>query len=100
MVPAPETGWIVGPRFSCFGRDATPVPCFGRHRRGFGGAPPAYSGERRKGRGSPASGRSAGPRPRHLPGGGVEAVPEVDRGDREDQGCERRFVVVPGCLLP
>jgi hypothetical protein len=39
-------------------------------------------------------------RARHLPGGGVEAVEEVGRGDHEDQGCEPLLVVVPGGLVP
>src|SRR5438105_10255551 len=37
---------------------------------------------------------------RHLPGGGVEAVEEVGRGDHEDQGREPLLVVVPGGLVP
>ncbi len=35
----------------------------------------------------------------HLPGGGIEAVEEVGRGDHEDQGRESLFVVVPGGLV-
>src|SRR5438477_11115488 len=37
---------------------------------------------------------------RHLPGGGIEAVEEVGRGDHEDQGCEPLLVVVPAGLVP
>jgi hypothetical protein len=37
---------------------------------------------------------------RHLPGSNVEAVPDVDQGDLDDQGCKRRLVVVPGGLVP
>src|SRR6266446_10692961 len=36
----------------------------------------------------------------HLPGGGVEAVEEVGRGDHEDQSRESLLVVVPGGLAP
>jgi hypothetical protein len=35
-----------------------------------------------------------------LPGGGVDAVPGVDRRDRNHQPGELRLVVVAGCLLP
>src|SRR5207245_8454550 len=44
--------------------------------------------------------RSASPLACHLSGGDVEAVPDVDRGDGEDQGRQRRLVVVPGGLVP
>src|SRR6266851_3086060 len=37
---------------------------------------------------------------RHLLGGDVEAVPNVDQGDRDNQGRERRLVVVPSSLVP
>src|SRR5258708_15238093 len=37
---------------------------------------------------------------RYLPGGGVEAVEEVGRGDHEDQSRESLLVVVPGGLVP
>jgi hypothetical protein len=42
----------------------------------------------------------AGARARHLPGGDVEAVPEVDQGDVDDQGRQRWLVIVPGGLAP
>jgi hypothetical protein len=35
----------------------------------------------------------------YLPGGGVEAVPEVGGGDVEDQGSESLLVVVLGSLI-
>jgi hypothetical protein len=42
----------------------------------------------------------AGARARHLPGGDVEAVPEVDQGDVDDQGRQRWLVVLaPGVVL-
>src|SRR5258706_16019357 len=44
--------------------------------------------------------RSAGDRARHLSGGDVEAVPDVDAGDGEYQGPERLLVVVPGDFVP
>src|SRR5437764_11316883 len=37
---------------------------------------------------------------RYLPGGDVEAVEEVGRGDHEDQSRESLLVVVPGGLVP
>lgn len=36
----------------------------------------------------------------YLPGGGVEAIPEVGSGDDEDQGSEFLLIVVPDCLIP
>jgi hypothetical protein len=36
---------------------------------------------------------------RHLPGGGIEAVEKVGRGDHEDQRRESLLVVVPGGLV-
>jgi len=36
----------------------------------------------------------------HLPGGDVEAVPDVDAGDGEDQGRQCLLVVVPGGFVP
>jgi len=36
----------------------------------------------------------------HLPGGDVEAVEDGGGGDREDQGGQRRLVVMPGGLIP
>jgi hypothetical protein len=41
-----------------------------------------------------------GERARYLPGGHVEAVPEVDQANIEDEHCDRRFVVVPRGLVP
>ena len=43
---------------------------------------------------------SADPRPRHLLGGDVEAVPYVDQPDLDDQGRQRGLVVVPAGLVP
>src|SRR5215213_6341251 len=44
--------------------------------------------------------RSGCPFSRHLPGRGVEAVPDVDQRDLEDQCRTRRLVVVLGNLVP
>src|SRR5258707_3446056 len=44
--------------------------------------------------------RSPGHCARHLPGGGVEAVEEVGRGNHEDQGREPLLCVVPAGLVP
>ena len=35
-----------------------------------------------------------------LPGGDIEAVPDVDRADGDDQGRQRRLVVVAGGFIP
>src|SRR3712207_9514952 len=45
------------------------------------------------------SGGSAAPLPRRLPDGDGRAVPEVDQGYLDDQGRQRRRVVVAGGVL-
>src|SRR5439155_26862008 len=43
---------------------------------------------------------STGNRARHLPGADVETGPDIDVGDRDNQGRKRRLVVVPRRLVP
>src|SRR5918993_3982272 len=43
---------------------------------------------------------SADPRSGHLPGRGIEKVPDVDQRDLEDQCREGRLIIVPGGLVP